>query len=64
MNNFKLKLESYETIVDLKKDIAGDMLDEEGEGEEQDEQSQYSLGNSQKTKLTGAASIVAQYVKN
>ena len=64
VNNFKSKLESYETIVDLKKDIALCILDKEVEVEEQDEQSQYSLVNSQKTKLTGAASIVAQYVKN
>ena len=64
VNNFKSKLESYETIIDLKKDIALCILDKEVEVEEQDEQSQYSLVNSQKTKLTGAASIVAQYVKN
>jgi hypothetical protein len=30
--------------------------------EEEDDKSQYSLVNSQKSKLTGAASIVAQYV--
>ena len=34
----------------------------EVEVEEEDDKSQYSLVNSQKSKLTGAASIVAQYV--
>ena len=62
VNDFKAKLESYESAADLKKDIALCILDKEVEVEEEDDKSQYSLVNSQKSKLTGAASIVAQYV--
>lgn len=62
VNDFKAKLESYESAADLKKDIALSILDKEVEVEEEDDKSQYSLVNSQKSKLTGAASIVAQYV--
>ena len=63
INEFKSKLDSYESAAELKKDIALCILDKETEVEEEDETSQFSLVNSQKEKLTGAASIVAQYVK-
>lgn len=62
VNDFKAKLDSYESAADLKKDIALCILDKEVEVEEEEDKSQYSLVNSQKSKLTGAASIVAQYV--
>lgn len=62
VNNFKAKMDSYESAVELKKDIALCILDKEVATEEEDETTQFSLVNSQKSKLTGAASIVAQYV--
>ena len=65
VNTFKAKLDSYNSAVELKKDIALCILDKEMAEEEEDtDATQYSLVNNQKTRFTGAASIVAQYVKN
>ena len=64
-NTFKAKLDSYNSAIELKKDIALCILDKEMAEEEEDtDATQYSLVNNQKTRFTGAASIVAQYVKN
>ena len=59
VNNFKAKLDSYETAVELKKDIALCILDKETVEEEEDK-TQYSFVQSQREQLTGAEAIVAQ----
>lgn len=63
VESFKSKMDSYDSAVELKKDIALCILDKESNEELEDETTQYSLVNNHKDSLTGAASIVAQYVK-
>lgn len=63
IESFKSKMDSYDSAVELKKDIAICILDKESNEELEDETTQYSLVNNHKDSLTGAAAIVAQYVK-
>lgn len=60
VNEFKNKINDYETAADLKKEIAVCILDKEVV-EEQEELQSYTLVNSRKEQLTGAAAIVAKY---
>lgn len=62
--DFKKKINDYASAADLKKEIAVCILDKESEVEETDESANYTLVGNRKEKLTGAAAIVAQYVKN
>lgn len=62
--DFRKKINDYASAVDLKKEIAVCILDKESGIEETDESANYTLVGNRKEKLTGAAAIVAQYVKN
>lgn len=62
--DFKKKINDYASAADLKKEIAVCILDKESGTEETDESANYTLVGNRKEKLTGAAAIVAQYVKN
>lgn len=60
LNVFKEKLESYESAIELKKDIALALLDKENEEEEEVDASQFTL-TSNAEQLSGAELIVANY---
>lgn len=62
VENFKNKIDDYETAVDFKKEIALCILDKENT-EETIEQQNYALSNGHKDKLTGVEAIVAKYAK-
>ena len=62
LSNFKERIDSYENAIELKKDIALALLDKETqENNEEIDASQFTLAN--KSQLSGAGLIVANYIK-
>ena len=62
VENFKNKIDEFESAIELKKEIALCILDKEI-SEEADESSNFSLVKNHKEELKGAEAIVARYAK-
>lgn len=63
VENFKNKIDEFESAIELKKEIALCILDKEA-SEEAEEPSNFSFVKNHKEELKGAEAIVARYAKN